>query len=385
MGGLTIKELWALLGLCVATIVAVPAVFGGLGIFILYRLFQRDRSALTLIIQLLIYGIAIVTFYSITGSQELNIRPNAGTSELMQNLGSLFLDDPPLKIMTIMRSLLEEWVIYMPLVVITIAILRRPPNSDIDYRGLAVLVGGVLLSGAGSFALFFDQKDGAQRFYNVANPLLNVLMIWGVIKLVSQSGDSIKDAFTFKNGLVLICAGLYAIAISLQIFKVVSKNILPAWSTPAYSDQYLNEIKTYILSDDRITIGAAIKGGEDYASSYSWQTAAYTLGYYLAYMEDGAVALNISDYDIPIDPDAELIDRESSLFYRYMKTQKESRVFANVVSSQMQFIKAYDLDFIIASKSTSLPHELREIAQEMITDPISGERFIIVNKSFNHP
>jgi hypothetical protein len=365
--------------------VAVPAVFGGLGIFILYRLFQRDRSALTLIIQLLIYGIAIVTFYSITGSQELNIRPNAGTSELMQNLGSLFLDDQPLKIMTIMRSLLEEWVIYMPLVVITIAILRRPPNSDIDYRGLAVLVGGVLLSGAGSFALFFDQKDGAQRFYNVANPLLNVLMIWGVIKLVSQSGDSIKDAFTFKNGLVLICAGLYAIAISLQIFKVVSKNILPAWSTPAYSDQYLNEIKTYILSDDRITIGAAIKGGEDYASSYSWQTAAYTLGYYLAYMEDGAVALNISDYDIPIDPDAELIDRESSLFYRYMKTQKESRVFANVVSSQMQFIKAYDLDFIIASKSTSLPHELREIAQEMITDPISGERFIIVNKSFNHP
>ena len=136
-----------------------------------------------------------------------------------------------------------------------------------------------------------------------------------------------------------------------------------------------------MLSDDHITIGAAIKGGQDYTSSYSWQTAAYTLGYYLAFMENGAIAIQISDYDIPNDHRQDLIDRESSLFYRYVEGQKAARAFESVAARQLQFIETYDLDFVIVSKNGNMPTEINDIAKNVIIDPISGERFIILDPS----
>ena len=375
-------SIWALLGLCVATIVAVPAVVGGVALFIVYRLITKDKSALSLILQLFVGCAAIVLFYSITGSQELNIRPNAGTSELMNNLGSLFFDDLPVKFATIFKTLLEELVIYIPIIVIGMAVLRSSKIREFDYRGLAVLVGGILFSGACAYALFYDQKDGAQIFYNVANPLLNVILIWGIIKLMSYDHNWTKEALNFRNGYVLSSACIFVLLISLQLHKAIKRNVVPAaWSAPSYSDQYLNEIKSYVLSDDHITIGAAIKGGQDYTSSYSWQTAAYTLGYYLAFMENGAIAIQISDYDIPNDDGQDLIDRESSLFYRYVEGQKAAGAFEGVAGSQLQFIETYDLDFIIVSKNGNMPTEINDIAKNVIIDPISGERFIILDPS----
>ncbi len=375
-----VRAIWALLGLCVATIVAVPAIFGGVGVYILYHFFRKEKIASTLIFQILISGVAIVVFYSMTGSQELNIRANAGTSELITNLGSLFASDVPAKLFIILKTIIEEVIIYVPLIVIGVVLIRSNKRSWQEYRDLSVLLGGILLSGALAYGLFSQQKDSAQLFYNVINPVLNVMLIWFIIKLVSHWGNPVDGGPTLNRVTYLGCGTLIVAMMSLQFYTAVKRNIVPARTAQHYSDQYLNEIRSFIISDDKITLGAAIKGGEDYASSYSWQTAAYTLGYYLAYMKDGAMALSISDYDIPIQED-HLGDRESALFYRFVQQQKADETFVSMAYSQLKFIEQYDLDFIILSQRGHLPHELSAVAETILEDSISGERFIIVNRA----
>ncbi len=375
-----VGAIWALLGLCVATIVAVPAIFGGVGVYILYHFFRKEKIAPTLLLQVLVTGVAIVLFYSMTGSQELNIRANAGTSELLSNLGSLFATDVPAKLLIIIKTIIEEIIIYIPVIVIGVALIRSSKPSWQEYRDLSVLVGGILLSGALAYGLFSPQKDAAQLFYNVANPVLNVSLIWFMIRLVAKWGNPLDDGRTLNRVTYLGCGTLIAAIISLQFYTAVKRNIVPARTAQHYSDQYLNEIRSFITSDDQITLGAAIKGGEDYASAYSWQTAAYTLGYYLAYMEDGSMALSISDYDIPMHED-HLGDRESALFYRFVQQQKADETFVSMAYSQLKFIEQYELDFIILSQQGHLPDELLAVAETILEDPISGERFLLINRA----
>jgi len=315
-----------------------------------------------------------------TGSQELNIRANAGTSELLSNLGSLFASDVPAKLLIILKTIIEEIIIYIPLIVIGVALIRSNKWSWQEYRDLSVLVGGILLSGALAYGLFSPQKDAAQLFYNVANPVLNVMLIWFIIRLVAKWGNPVDGGPTLNRVTYLGCGTLIAAMMSLQFYTAVKRNIVPARSAQHYSDQYLSEIRSFVIGDDKITLGAAIKGGEDYASSYSWQTAAYTLGYYLAYMEDGALALSISDYDIPIQED-HLGDRESSLFYRFIQQQKGDKTFVSMADSQLKFIEQHELDFIILSQRGHLPDQLSAVAETILEDSISGERFLTIDRT----
>ena len=163
-----------------------------------------------------------------------------------------------------------------------------------------------------------------------------------------------------------------------QVSFAIHKNIAPASRTQKYSDAYLQKIKTYILSDKKITIGASIKGGKDYNSGFAKQTAAYTLGYYLAYMENGAIALNISDFAIPNPNWGDKLDRASNLFYRFVEAQKTTKTFVSIGQSQVEFIQKYDLDFIILSKNGTLREEVASMVKEEIIDEVSGERFLII-------
>ena len=69
------------------------------------------------------------------------------------------------------------------------------------------------------------------------------------------------------------------------------------------------------------------------------------------------------------------------MFYRYVEGQKAAGAFEGVAGSQLQFIETYDLDFIIVSKNGNMPTEINDIAKNVIIDPISGERFIILDPS----
>ena len=241
-----------------------------------------------------------------------------------------------------------------------------------------LLIFGAIISGAVFYTILKEQKDAIQLFYNVANAILNCLLIWGTIKILSKPQKVMP--FTSISWKHYVLGMLLLVMFAKQLSYAVKRNIYSTIYTKKYSDEYLDQIKTFILTNEAPNLGAAIKGGEDYNSSFSKQTAAYTLGYYLAYMENGSIALNISDFDIPKLELGDEQDRASNLFYRFVKDQKAKNKFISIGQSQVEFINKYNLDFIIISKNGLLRPELKNFIADSFSDNISGEQFLLIQK-----
>jgi len=316
-----------LLGLMLATIVVAPAVLGGVGLFLLYLFFiqKNKKGALvvggyTALITIFIFG-----FYKLTDSGNFNIRENAAADSFFSNLINSITDSPLQKVSVFLKVLFREAILYLPLALFAGVLFFQKRNLIKKNGALITLSVGIILSGAVAFAIFKEEKDANQLFYNIVNAFLNCLLILVIIKLISDwSKNTVATKFPKKYYLL----GVVGILIfSTQSFKAFKKNIYPSLSYKPYSETYLNEIKSYVLADEEPNLGAAIKGGNDFKSGFSKQTAAYTLGYYLAYMENGSLALNISDYDIQEMSEEEKRARNANLFYRFVNSQKESNTY----------------------------------------------------------
>jgi len=392
------RAILLLMGLIIATVVVAPALLGGIGLFLVYQFFVANnkfsasricpdsyRGGSTLcniffsininkknVLKTAGYAIAtalfVFLFYKFTETGQFNIV----VTNLLISLTTTPLD----KLITLFTILLKEAILYLPLLLVTALLFSSDRTLFANHFTLFVLVIGMVLSGAAVYTLLKGQKDATQLFYNIVNATLNCLLIWAVIKLISQLPKAVPLArISWKYyGIGLVLLVLFV----KQVSFAVKRNIYPAMTTKKYSDDYLQQIKAYVLTDDSPNIGAAIKGGKDYNSGFSKQTAAYTLGYYLAYMENGAIALNISDFDIPNLKWGDELDRASNLFCRFVKTQNEDKTFVSIGQSQVEFIQKYELDFIILSKNGTLREEVETIVHDRIVDVVSGERFLLV-------
>lgn len=361
-------------GLMLATIVVAPAVLGGGFLFLGYLFFKsgNKRQVLESVGILLVTTLFIFLFYKFLESGQFNIRANAGSNSLTSGLLGKLLDSPFQKVVQGVLILLKESASYLPLLFVGLFLVWKEKGFFTRNTPLFVLVSGIMISGAGAYVLFTGEKDATQLFFNIGNALMNCCLIWGVIRCLSVKEEG--KQLTWYHGMV----GLLLIFIFVkQIPQAYRKNIKPVY-TKAYSDEYLSKIKAFVQTDDQITIGAAIKGGTDYRSAFSKQTAAYTLGYYLAFMEDGALALQISDYDIHKPTVSAQQARSSNLFYRFVQQQKTNDSFVSIGASQAAFIKKYKLDFVVISKNGLLRDEVKNLVNDSFVDPVSGERFLIL-------
>ena len=334
-----------LLGLLLATVVVAPALLGGIGLFLVYQFFviRNPKNALKTGGYVAAIALFIFLFYKFTETGQFNIRANAGADSVVNNILTSLTTTPLDKIVTLLTILFKEGVLYLPLFLAAALLFSVDKKLLTKHFSLFVLLLGIVLSGAGVYTLLNGQKDATQLFYNMGNATLNCVLIWAIIKLWSQITATSLVRISWKYygiGLVLL------VMLTQQVSFAVQKNINPARTTQKYSDTYLQQIKAFILSDNKTTIGAAIKGGKDYNSGFSKQTAAYTLGYYLAYMENGALALNISDFDIPKPKWGDKLDRASNLFCRFVEAQKADTTFVSIGQSQVDFIQKYSLKFL---------------------------------------
>ena len=372
------QSLLLLSGLIIATVVVAPALLGGIGLFLAYQLMltKNKINVLKTAGYVMTIAVFIFLFYKFTETGQFNIRANAGTNSVISNLLTNLTIAPLDKIVTLGTILLQEGILYLPLLLIVALLFSIDKKLFTNHFALFVFIFGIVLSGAGVYTLLKGQKDATQLFYNMANATLNCLLIWALIKLISQifTANSVARISWKHYGMGI----LFLVLFTKQVTYAIKRNIYPVMTTKKYSDDYLQEIKAYVQSDKKPNIGAAIKGKKDYKSGFSKQTAAYTLGYYLAYMENGSIALNISDFDIPNLKWGDELDRASNLFCRFVRDQKASKRFVSIGQSQVEFIKKHDLDFVILSKNGELRQEVQAIVTDTIKDEISGEHFLLV-------
>lgn len=374
------QSILLLSGLLLATVVVAPALLGGIGLFLAYQflIVGNHKNTLKTAGYVVTIALFIFFFYKFIETGQFNIRANAGASSMIGTLLKSLTTKPLDKIITLFTILLHEGVLYLPLFLVVGLLYGNNKKIFTQHSALFVLVLGIILGGASIYTLLFGQKDATQLFYNMGNATLNCILIWAVIKLLSQLCH--KPSAVQVNWKHYGIGIVFLVMFYRQVSFAVQKNIYPARTTQPYSDEYLQQIKTYILSDQKTTIGVAVKGGKDYTSGFSKQTAAYTLGYYLAYMENGAIALNISDFDIPNPNWGDKLDRTSNLFYRFVEGQKAAKKFVSIGQSQVDFIKKYDLSFIILSKNGTLREEVQAIVKDTFIDKVSRERFLVIEE-----
>jgi hypothetical protein len=362
-----------LLALPIATFTTLPTVLGTVIILLFFLLWQKHRMEAW---RILLYSLVLLggfgLFYILSPSPDTNSTFAVENQELSSRILDL-LSWKKLS-MTLGRFLyaLSHWLIlYWP--VLLLFTFRK------NYRNwlipLSILTGGILLSGAVAYALLADFAQATQLFYNLAIAFSNCLMIL-LFVLCYTERSKLNPLF---SGLML---GLFALTISTQIFLLAQRHLKPR-GEKTYSNNYLQEIQSLVKNDELSQIGAAIKAGEDYQSDFSKMTAGYVLGYYLQYMEDGYTTVSLSDFDIPINPKNErnnLKDIQSGIFYQFVEKQKKANRFFSVEKSQTDFLSYYNINFLILSKQARLTPSLEKRAQRSITDPISGERFIILKQ-----
>ncbi len=372
------RSILILSGLMLATVVVAPAIIGGVSLFLFYHLIVRRNVNNALIgwSYMAVVSLFVFVFYALTDTGQFNIRANAGASDLATNLLDLIFANPSQLIMSFVKVLINEFFLYFPLSILLGFVYFNSKDFYRNKEGFILLCGGLIFCGAIAYAIFADEKDAGQLFYNISNSLLNCLLIYVFILLISRFNENIDYSKNAKKYCIL--ASIVGLIVAVHFFKAIKRNIYPSISKEYYSDRYLNKIKEYILLDNKPNLGAAIKGEDDYSSSFSSQTAAYTLAYYLGYIENGSMAINISDLDIKNSDDDRKRDSSSNLFYRFAQDQKKKNQFESVGKSQLDFIEKYNIDFMVISKNGNLRSELIQLIKEEIEDEISGERFLII-------
>jgi len=364
-----------LLGLCLATIVAVPAILGGIILAVLIHLIKvRNREHVLSLLYTVLIGIFIVSFYTLFDHGNLNIRKNASLQELSTNFLSIIFQNPLALLKSILISAYHSIALYIPAIILFFLVIQQKVVWGKKNSAFIILFGSILITASVVFAIFQNQKDANQLFYNIAFPIMNVGFIMLVVKLLSN----FKVVFAKNKLITTLATVMLMLVVVKQSYGAIVRSILPAQTSESYSENYLLEIQNFINAQETAVLGASIKGGTDYKSQFSKQTAAYTLGYYLSYMRNGCWALQMSDFDIPNIESAEDRDVHSGLFYRFVEDLKRNSKFNSIGNAQKEFLSEYGLSFIIVSAQGKLRKELQPLVNREIKDELSGERFLIL-------
>lgn len=427
-----------LLGLFVATVVVGPAlgvgILGIAAITLIFKIYPWQQS-LRLFVYTLTILLYILLFYALTDSGEINIREDAGSSAVISLMQSkeqvirLFTQ----KMDIFQHGVVHMFIMYWPYLLIPLLFAKRF-SAWVKSQQFVVPIFYVIvfLIGALAYAYFHPKKDATQLYYNLAIPMMNcagmVLVVWGVVSACcsfrfrnlsnarpSPKGDQPQEeklngetSFEYSGQarhrennkssvglpfrgwgramdnwlpILKICLLLFFLTtISYRQFNYAyNKNIQPR-QQQHYSQEYLTQIREYVQSRPSPPLGAAIKGGKDYASTFSKQTFSYSLGFYLAYMRNGCLTLSISDFEVPIKSASEGYDVASGLFYQFVEKQKAEGKFRAIEESQVDFVKEFEVDFLVVSKEGEIGSLLKEIIIEKIIDQKSGESFLVLKK-----
>lgn len=369
------KGILLLIGLSIATIVAAPALFGGLLLFAAsYWIFFDNKSfpIKNLVLSgFLVFGF-IGVFYFLAGSSSAGTTFELGQSEAANafQVGQLIKKVPQY----VLYGLIHVSLLYVPYFLLLYLFRHYIFIQLAKNKYFFMLNFCLIISGAFVWAVLHDFAQSSQLFYNVAIPLLNVMSILLLILIAKEYRISV---FNLK-GLMVI--GVVFLIIVSQVY-LVGKTHFKERGKQNYSVSYLLQIDSLVQSGKLSSIGAALKGPEDYRSEYSKMAAGYTLGYYLQYMENGYATVSLSDFEIPINPKEQrnnLKDIQSGAFFQFVERQKVIGTFKSIEQSQLDFLQKNNINFLVVSANGVLPDMLGPYVELELRDSISGERFVLV-------
>ncbi|MBK7505518.1 MAG: hypothetical protein IPI52_10800 [Bacteroidetes bacterium] len=71
----------------------------------------------------------------------------------------------------------------------------------------------------------------------------------------------------------------------------------------------------------------------------------------------------------------------NTVFYKFVANERSKNTFVSIEDSQLKFIMDYEIDYIEIDKKTKLPPKIQLLVKEEIINPVTGDRFLILEKS----
>ena len=66
-------------------------------------------------------------------------------------------------------------------------------------------------------------------------------------------------------------------------------------------------------------------------------------------------------------------------FYRFVENQKLNHSFQTIEHSQLDFIKKYNIKYIVATNRVNIPEMISSITDTVISIPLENEKIIKLN------
>ena len=365
--GRLMAALSLLLGLPLLTTITGPATFVSLGLYALVLLWRRkNKQALQLGSATLATGLFLAWFYSrtaVSGSTPYR-------SFLLSNAHGLF-SSHNLAVSLKLFFNIGLMVCILYLLHGSLIVVFGKGRSLRAMGANRFFPFGLLLFGSGlvSWVFLSGMLNALQFFSNVSIPVLNLLVFTALLLSLRFS--------RYRKWLVVCFMFIFMMNIAVNAARLFFR--------PDQQPQYIEAV--LIRTKNLNPVGGYIKAASDYRSVFLKASNVYPSGNYMNVSPDHSAfhTVNLSVFDIPVDTSAarKALEHqmvENTSFYQFVKQQKGAGTFRSIAQSQATFVKQFHLDYLLVSKAGKLPLTLLSQVKDSLTDPVSGEKFYLLQK-----
>ena len=200
----------------------------------------------------------------------------------------------------------------------------------------------------------YPELNSRQIHQNLSIPLLNVVFAIYTVNFLNKNYSPVISGNALKN----VTKIFLLILIMQNLFTTI--HFATDKRSQTHSAEYLSQVKNNLL-DNTFVASLKSESKEEVNSKFNF---GYTLGDYLFLMNENINPVNIGDLNFLIDSSSTL----NCQFPENIKMKKDEVM--------LKFLKEYRIEQMIVSKNAIIPDTLMHFVDEIITDSVSGERFV---------
>jgi hypothetical protein len=370
-----------LIAMCVVSVTIMPAVLGGLVLFLILNFFLKFYS-IGFLKKAFAYVISAVLFffllYYLGGNRNLQII----REEELFNLGQ-FADTNYRKnfFYIILMYPYLGLLSYLPLIALIAFLILRYKISlkQAPLRFLLFAFTGCFIALI-SCAFYNPLHDSFALYILPASVLLGLSAIVTLVYLFSNLEIKVKTRLKYFYGLLLALVLLFPVYGNFNFYKgrIGKKD-------NGYSEEYLIRVQNIAKEKVKNPVGVCLLAKSRIPVIAHTNTFLNIRGEYLKFSKEYYTTVNLSVLDIDtgyIPRDLKKVQKllSYSVFFNFVEEQKRNNLFISTEQSKIDFIEKYKIDFIIAEPGAEVSQDILRNAEEIIEDPLSKERFILLYK-----
>lgn len=343
---------------------AAPGVIGGLTATVLFLYYKREikiRNRNRYVIYIILSIVFYVIFYYLVNEGTFSNSPQ--TDHSFAWVLWFVLKKSLAYILSFVLGILVLFGIYL--------VFRIRSDRLIDSKTQVLFIGVM----AGLFSSIFIgglysiiSIEGSQ-IIKVYAPVLSILYFFIVVKLSCQISIIKAKTLSLIILMVFILNSLY----NNSAFYFGGGNDDWEKINPEHYE-YLNEL---INHDNREFAYLRNYSNQRLSTNHLYRLYMFPPMHKIIHFSGVYRPFCLSVYDIPDAIPPEYDDRHLSLFYQYVQGQKERNNFISLSQSQIQFIKDYNIGYLIVERNALLSLELINLTDKKIVDSLGNTFYVL--------